>query len=298
MTPLQNTPAPQSAEFRSIFSHHMAQTGDGVRTHYVIGGQGEPVVLLHGFPQTWHEWHGIMPALAQRYTVIAPDLRGMGASSKPLSGYDSRSVAEGIYQLVTQLGHQRINLVGHDVGAPVAYAYAAAHRDEVSRLVTIEGAPSGMDAPETLQFSQNYWHMGFHGQPDIAESLIVGRERLYLSWFFRNFGYNPAAFSEADIDEYVRWYSQVGAMRSALQYYRNGEQDFAHNRESKQRKLAMPVLAIGGEHSLGANVELMMRDFAGDVRGSVIPDAGHWIAEEQPAELTRQLLDFFGEKTS
>lgn len=274
----------------------MAQV-NGVHLHYVIGGQGEPVVLLHGFPQTWYEWHRIMPALAQRYTVIAPDLRGMGASSKPLTGYDSRTVAEDIHQLVQHLGLEKVSLVGHDVGGPVAYAYAAAYRDEVARLVMMEGAPAGMDAPETLEFSQSYWHMGFHEEPDIAESLIVGRERLYLSWFFRKFGHNPVAFTETDIDEYVRWYSQVGAMRSALEYYRHGAQDFAHNRESKQQKLAMPVLAMGAEHSLGKNVELMMRDFASDVRGSVIKDAGHWIAEEQSEELTRQLLAFFAEET-
>lgn len=138
--------------------------------------------------------------------------------------------------------------------------------------------------------------MGFHAEPDIAESLIVGREKLYLSWFFRKFGHNPAAFSEADINEYARWYSGVGAMRSALEYYRHGAEDFAHNRESKRQKLEMPVLAMGAEHSLGHNVELMMRDFALDVRGSVIPHCGHWIAEEQPEELTRQLLAFLGEE--
>ncbi len=274
--------------FDQTFSHHMAEV-NGVKLHFVRGGTGEPVVLLHGFPQTWYEWHRIMPALAERYTVIAPDLRGMGASSKPASGYDKQTVAEDIYQLVSQLGWQKISIVGHDFGAPVAYAYAAAHPDDVRRLVMIEGAVSVTKSPKM------YWHMAFHAEPDIAESLIVGRERLYLSWFYRKFGYNPAAFAEEDIDEYVRWYSAVGAMRSALQYYRNGQQDIAQNIESKKRKLEMPLLAIGGEQSLGSNVEMMMQDFASNIRGSVIKDCGHWIAEEQPEELTRQLLDFFSE---
>lgn len=290
MTEIEIPQTSNNADFNRTFSHRTAEVNDGVRLHYVVGGRGEPVMLLHGFPQTWYEWHRIMPALAERYTVIAPDLRGMGASSKPASGYDNRTVAEDIYQLVRHLGLQKISIVGHDFGAPVAYAYAAAHPDDVRRLVMVEGAVSATESPKM------YWHMAFHAEPDIAESLIVGRERMYLSWFFRKFGYNPAAFTEADIDEYVRWYSAVGAMRSALQYYRNGQQDFAQNMESKKRKLAMPVLAIGGEHSLGSNVEVMMRDFATNIRGSVIKDAGHWIAEEQPEELTRQFLTFFGEE--
>lgn len=140
-----------NTQFNQTFSHDTANV-NGVQLHFVRGGSGEAVVLLHGFPQTWFEWHRIMPALAERYTVIAPDLRGMGASSKPPSGYDSRTVAEDVHQLVEHLGLQSVSVVGHDVGAPVAYAYAAAYRDEVTRLVVMEGAPSGMDAPETLEF--------------------------------------------------------------------------------------------------------------------------------------------------
>ena len=281
-------------DFDRTFSHQMAEV-NGVKIHFVKGGTGEPVVLLHGFPQTWYEWHRIMPALAEKYTVIAPDLRGMGASSKPLSVYDNQTVAEDIYQLVRQLGLQKISLVGHDAGAPVAYAYAAAHPDDVRRLVVMESAIAGTDSPKMMELIQGYWHMGFHGEPDIAESLIAGRERLYLSWFYRKFAYNQAAFTDADLDEYVRWYSEVGAMRSALQYYRNGQQDTAQNMESKKRKLAMPVLAIGGEQSLGKYVEELLQEFASDIRGSVIKNCGHWIAEEQPQELTNQLLNFFGE---
>ena len=276
-------------DFDRIFSHQMAEV-KGVNIHFVKGGTGEPVVLLHGFPQTWYEWHRIMPALAEHYTVIAPDLRGMGASSKPLSGYDDRTVAEDIYQLVQHLGLRQISIVGHDVGAPVAVAYAENYPEDVRRLVVIEGAKM----PEISKIPSQYWHMAFHAEPDIAESLIVGRERLYLSWFYRKFGHNPAAFTEDDLDEYVRWYSEVGAMRAALQYYRKGQPEVAQTEESPKQKIEMPVLAIGGDHSLGKNVEMMMQEFATDVRGSVIKDCGHWIAEEQPEELTNQLLDFFG----
>jgi pimeloyl-ACP methyl ester carboxylesterase len=279
----------EKTDFKQTFSHHMAEV-NGVKLHFVKGGTEEPVVLLHGFPQTWYEWHRIMPALAERYTVIAPDLRGMGASSMPMSGYDNQTVAEDIYQLVHHLGLEQVSIVGHDAGAPVGYAYAAAHPDDVRRFVIIESAISGTESPQMMELGQSYWHIGFHAEPDIAESLIVGRERMYLSWFYRKFSYNPAAFTEDDLDEYVRWYSAVGAMRSALQYYRYGQQDFVQNQESKQRKLTMPVLAIGGEHSLGKYVEVLMQEFASNIRGSVIKDCGHWIAEEQPEELTRQLL--------
>ncbi len=146
---------------------------------------------------------------------------------------------------------------------------------------------------ELSRIPPQYWHMAFHAEPDIAESLIVGRERLYLSWFYRKFGYNPAAFTEADIDEYVRWYSEVGAMRAALQHYRKGQQNAPQNEESQKQKIEMPVLAIGGEQSMGRSVEMMMQEFASNIRGSVIKDCGHWIAEEQPEELTEQLLTFF-----
>lgn len=268
---------------------------NGVRLRYIVSGRGEPVVLLHGFPQTSHEWRRILPALAEHYTVITPDLRGLGASSKPLAGYDHRTVAEDIHQLICQLGFEHIFLVGHDVGAGVAYAYAAAHPEEVRRLVVMEMVIAGTESPQVLEFARGFWHAGFHAEPDIAEALVAGRERAYLSWFYRRFANNPAAFNEADIDEYLRWYSAVGAMRSALEYYRHGPEDAARNAESKKRKLEMPVLAIGGEHCFGSHVETMMKEFASDVRGSVVKACGHWIAEEQPEELTRQLLDFFGE---
>ena len=280
----------KETDFDQTFSHQMAEV-NGVKIHFVKGGTGEPVVLLHGFPQTWYEWHRIMPALAEHYTVIAPDLRGMGASSKPLSGYDNQTVADDIDGLVRQLGLEKIFIAGHDVGAPVACTYAENHPENVRRLVVIEGAKM----PEASQIPPQYWHMNFHAEPDIAESLIAGRERLYLSWFYRKFAFNPAAFTEEDIDEYVRWYSEVGAMRAALQHYRQGQQNASQTQTSQKQKIEMPVLAIGGEHSMGSGVEMMMQEFASDIRGSVIKNCGHWIAEEQPQELTNQLLNFFGE---
>ena len=169
---------------------------------------------------------------------------------------------------------------------------------EVHRLVVMETVFAGTESPQVLEFAQRFWHVAFHAEPDIAESLIVGREIMYFSWFYRKFAYNSTAFAKADIDEYMRWYTTVGATRSALEYYRNGQQNTAWNSENKKLKLEMPVLAIGGEHCLGSNVEVMMREFASNVSGCVIRDSGHWIAEEQPEELMRQLLTFFGETAS
>jgi pimeloyl-ACP methyl ester carboxylesterase len=158
--------------------------------HYVIGGQGDPVVLLHGWPQTWYEWHKVMPALAKNYTVIVPDLRGLGDSSKPASGYDGNTTAEDIHQLVTQLGFNDIFLVGHDLGAFVSYSYAAAHPNEVSRLVILD-VPIAGTGPE-LNLTR-LWHIPFHMVRDIPETLVEGKEREYLTWFYRNYAYNPAA---------------------------------------------------------------------------------------------------------
>ena len=179
------------------FSHHMA-TVNGIQLHYVMGGEGDPVVLLHGYPQSWYEWRQIMPALAKNYTVIAPDLRGFGDSSKPITGYDGNTTAEDIYQLVSQLGYNNIFLVAHDVGSQTAYSYAAAHPNNVSKLVLMDFPFPGFLPPA---FGQNGpWWFAFYQTPDIPETLIEGKEREYLSWFMKGLAYNPSAISEEAID--------------------------------------------------------------------------------------------------
>jgi pimeloyl-ACP methyl ester carboxylesterase len=188
------------------FVHHTASV-NGVRLHYVMGGQGEPLVLLHGFPQTWYSWHKVMPALAEQYTVIAPDLRGYGDSSKPRDGYDKKTMAEDIYQLVGKLGYERIFLVGHDVGGMVAYAYACVHPAGVRRLAIAEALIAGLkpgfeEAMDNSQ-GQGAWWVTFNTIPNLPEALIAGRERIYIDWFCKNVAYNPAAISESDIDEKV-----------------------------------------------------------------------------------------------
>jgi pimeloyl-ACP methyl ester carboxylesterase len=273
------------------FSHHMASV-NGLQLHYVIGGQGDPIVLLHGWPQTWYEWRHVIPALAKNYTVIVPDLRGLGDSSKPVDGYDGKTVAEDIYQLVAQLRFKDIFLVGHDLGAPVAYSYAAAHPSEVRGLVILDVPITGIGP--TLNLTR-LWHIPFHMVRDIPETLVEGKEREYLSWFYRNYAYNPAAITKEDIDEYVSHYSAPGGMRAGFEYYRAFPISAEQIKEYSKVKLPMPVLALGGEYSFGTAAFDSLKFLATDVRGGIVPLSGHWIAEERPDYLIKQLASFFSE---
>ncbi len=275
----------------STFTHHTAVVND-IRLHYVIGGQGDPVVLLHGWPETWYAWRKVMPALAEHYTVIAPDMRGLGDSDKPATGYDKRTVADDIYKLIRQLGFGQIFLVGHDMGGPVGYAYAAAHREQVRRFVFVESLLPGVGYEQMIRESNN-WHHRFNITRDLAEALVSGKERLFLSWFYRQDAFNPTAISEADIDEYVRCYAAPGGMRASFEYYRAMVQDAEDNKVSAKTKLTIPVLAIGSDRSIGNAVIAEMQQVAQTVQGSIIKDCKHWVAEEQPDILVQQLLAFF-----
>jgi pimeloyl-ACP methyl ester carboxylesterase len=276
------------------FSHHMASVNGGVQIHYVIGGQGQPVVLLHGWPQTWYEWRHVMPSLAKNHTVIVPDLRGLGDSSKPLTGYDGKTVAEDIHQLVSQLRFKQIFLVGHDFGVQVAYSYAAAHPNDVRRLVILDVPIPGIGRGQNIT---GLWWVQFHMVRDIPEMLVNGHEREYLTWFYRH-TCNPTAITKEDIDEYVNHYSAPGGMRAGFEYYRALFDDIKQNKEYSRVKLPMPVLALGGECSFGTAALDSMRLLATDVRGGVVPDSGHWIAEERPDFVVDQLFKFFGSSTT
>ena len=272
------------------FSDHTASV-NGIQLHYVIGGQGDPVVLLHGWPQTWYEWRHVMPALAKNYTVIVPDLRGLGESSKPATGYDGRTTAEDIHQLVSKLGFNDIFLVGHDFGVQVAYSYAAAHPNETKRLVILDVPIAGIGPGENIT---GLWWAQFHNVRDIPEMLVAGHEREYLTWFYR-YSCNPAAITDEDIDEYVSHYSAPGGMRAGFEYYRALSDDIKQNKEYSMTKLPMPVLVLGGECSFGTAALDSMRLLATDVRGSIIPNTGHWIPEERPDFLTNELVRFFND---
>ncbi len=281
------------ANFDKQFKHQTAEV-NGVRIHYVIGGKGEAVVLLHGFPQTWYEWHKVMPALAAKYTVIAPDLRGLGESSRPAPNYEAQSVGEDIHQLVQKLGFKQINLVAHDIAGASAYAYAVQYPQEIRRLVFLETLIPGFDADTTGE-TGNYWHMGFHMTPNLPEQLIIGKEREYLNYFFRNFAYSEDAIAEEDISQYVRAYSAPGAMHAAFEYYRAMPKDAEQFKRDFKEKLKMPILALGSEKVLRDLPLKSLRMVAEDVRGGIMPRCGHWLASECLNDLTQQLLTFFGE---
>jgi pimeloyl-ACP methyl ester carboxylesterase len=272
------------------FSDHTASV-NGIQLHYVIGGQGDPVVLLHGWPQTWYEWRHVMPALAKNYTVIVPDLRGLGESSKPVTGYDGKTTAEDIHQLVSKLGFNDIFLVGHDFGVQVAYSYAAAHPNETKRLVILDVPIAGIGPGENIT---GLWWAQFHNVRDIPEMLVAGHEREYLTWFYR-YSCNPAAITDEDIDEYVSHYSAPGGMRAGFEYYRALADDIKQNKEYSMTKLPMPVLVLGGECSFGTAALDSMRMLATNVSGSIIPNTGHWIPEERPDFLINELARFFND---
>jgi len=283
-----------AADFDKQFKHQVAEV-NGVRIHYVIGGTGEAVVLLHGFPQTWYEWHKVMPALAAKYTVIAPDLRGLGESSRPAPNYEAQSVAEDVHQLVQKLGLKQINLVAHDIAGAPAYSYAVQYPQEIRCLVMIETLSPGFMADPTGG-AGNYWHMGFHMTPDLPEQLVMGKEREYLIYFFRNFAYSKDAIAEDEVSQYVPAYSAPGAMHAAFEHYRAMPKAAEENKRDFKAKLKMPILALGSEKVMRDLPLKSLQLVAEDVRGGTIERCGHWLATECPNELTRQLLTFFGEK--
>ena len=280
-------------------THGMADIEPGLRLHYVTTGEGErTIVLLHGFPQTWWEWHRVIPVLVEAgFCVVAPDYRGAGHSWRPLGGYDKRTIAEDIQRLLRRhLGIQGpIVLVGHDIGLMVAYAYAQAHRDEVSHLVVMDAPLPGTAVFDRLRADPRVWHFAFQGARDIPEMLVAGRERQYLQAFYNARCFDPSAINEADLDLYASAYAAPGAMRAGFELYRAFDRDTEDNRDALGRngKLTMPVLAVGGATSTsGPLVEEMMREVAQDVTGLRVPGAAHWIAEENPRVFAEALLKF------
>lgn len=252
-----------------------------------------------GFPQTWREWRHVIPPLVHAgFRVVAPDYRGAGQSSRPLGGYDKRTMAADLQRLLRDHLHitAPFALMGHDIGLMVAYAYAQAYRDEVSHLAIVDAPLPGTTAFERVKANPRVWHFGFHNARDIAELLVSGREREYLQAFFYARTFDPSAL---DLDPYVSAYSAPGAMRAGFELYRAFDQDGEDNRESLRRngKLTIPTLALWGEISnSGPLLKEMMQEVAEDVTGAQIDRAAHWIPEENPSALVRHLVQFLEQK--
>ncbi|WP_431973339.1 alpha/beta fold hydrolase [Micromonospora haikouensis] len=278
------------------FTEQRAQVG-AVAVNYVRGGRGPTLVLLHGYPQCWRMWRGLLPELADSYHVIAPDLRGFGDSDAPSDGYDKKSVAADLHGLLTGLGLAGdIRLVGHDVGTMVAYAYAAAHPGQVSRLVLTE-APIPDESiyafPALTAAGPAVWNFGFFNLTNgLPEELVAGRESLWVDRFTDSIMVRKGSIGTDDIEEYARHLTDPAHLRASFAYFRAFGQDVADNAAYRKRPLPMPVLAVGAAASLGGQVADQVRRYARTVEGRVVEDCGHWLFEERPAELTALLLPF------
>jgi pimeloyl-ACP methyl ester carboxylesterase len=279
---------------------HGFETVDGVRLHYVSGGRddGDVIVLLAGFPESWFAWRKLMPLLATDYRIIAPDLPGQGDSDRPIGGYDTQTLATRVHGLLKQLGVGQHLLVAHDVGAWVAYAYAALFGGEVRRLALMDAGIPGITLPDALPTAPDRawrtWHFAFHAIPDLPEMLIAGREGVYLDWFLRRKTANPETFSDADIAEYLRVFLKDGGLRAGLAYYRAAGLSAQQNRDlSAKAKLKMPLLALGSDQGSIADMASPLRAFAVDVSGGMIANCGHFLPEEQPAAVAAELIAFF-----
>jgi pimeloyl-ACP methyl ester carboxylesterase len=271
---------------------------DNVRIHYLIAGQGEPLVLLHGWPQHSLMWHTIAPILAQNFTVIVPDLRGAGGSSITRDGYDKRTMAEDVRKVLDQLEVEQFFLVGYDHGAGVAYSLAAMYPDRVRKLAFMEYGLPGFGYEDQLTATPEWnngtnWQLSFFTVPDVAESAFRGQERELLSWFFWHDSANPSAVSHDHFEEYVRQISRPGALRAGIEYYAAVWTDQRNNREFAKRPLTMPVLGIGGEYGIAQFVAEGLKPVASNVRSEVIPQAGHWLGDENPRMLADVLAKFF-----
>ena len=280
----------------AIVRHHDLDACD-VALHVAEAGSGPLMVLLSGWPQTWWSWHKVMPGLAEHFRVLAVDLPGLGGSEAPASGYDTGSIALHLDAVLDAFHASSCILVCHDVGAWVGYAYAAQRPARVGRLVLIDAAIPGLSQPEAYRFSpetaRKAWHFYFNYIPDLPELLVVGRERAFLEWLFRTKSFDwKTAFDPAALDAYVESYSAPGRWSSGLGYYRAIFESAEQNQATASEPLTMPVLAVGGDASMGAAMAVSIRQAADDVEGAVIERCGHYVPEERPDELLALLLRF------
>ena len=265
---------------------------DGATIHIRVGGQGPAVVLLHGFGDTGDMWTPLAVELARTHRVVVPDLRGMGLSSKPAGGYDKRTQAGDIRAVLDQLGIDRADVVGHDIGTMVAYAYAARYPDKTTKLVVMDAPVPGVPPWDQIVRLPALWHFDLGGKD--MQRLVAGRERIYLDRFWNDFAADPSRIDEATRAHYAKLYAQPGAMAAAFAQFQSIRKDAVDNAESLKAPLAMPVLAIGGEKSFGANEAAVMRNAATDVTEVVMPGAGHWLMEEAPEATIKTVKDFLG----
>jgi pimeloyl-ACP methyl ester carboxylesterase len=279
-----------STSFPGAFATREIET-NGATIHTRVGGEGPAVVLLHGFGTTGDMWVRLAAALVADYTVIVPDLRGLGLSSKPSGGYDKKTQGRDVAGVMDALGVPRADFVTHDIGNMVGYAFAAAYPDRVTRFVPIDAPLPGVGPWERIVQDPRMWQFGFGG-PDM-ERLVAGRERIYLDRFWNDFALNPARVDEAKRQHYAALYAMPGAMRAGFAQFAAFGQDVLDSQAYLAKgKLTMPVLAIGGEAAFGTMMATVMRFAATDVQEAIVPDSGHWIMEENHSATTQLVADF------
>jgi pimeloyl-ACP methyl ester carboxylesterase len=288
--------AAQVPPFPSAF-HTQEIATNGATIHVRVGGQGPAVVLLHGYGETGDMWAPMAADLARDHTVVVPDLRGLGLSSKPAGGFDKKTQAGDVAGVMDALKISKADFVTHDIGNMVGFAFAAEHRDRVSKFVLIDAPVPGVGPWEEILKNPLLWHFRFGG-PDM-ERLVAGRERIYLDRFWNEFSATPARFTELSRQHYAKLYAMPGAMHSGFAQFAAFDQDAIDNRAflEKDGKLAMPVLALGGEKSFGLTMAEVMRAAASNVQAGVVPDSGHWIMEENPKATTALVRAFLDAKT-
>jgi pimeloyl-ACP methyl ester carboxylesterase len=264
---------------------------NGAKIHYMLGGKGPAVVLLHGFAQTSLMWRPVMPVLASTHTVIVPDLRGAGGSERTAGGYDKKNMAKDIRELARSLGHDKVQLVGHDIGLMVAYAYAAQYPAEVDRVVLMDAFLPGVGKWQDVWLLRDLWHFHFYGETPLA--LVKGRERTYLEHFWNDFAADRTkSVSEADRRLYAAAYARDNGIRAGFEYFRNFEQDAKDFAGFSGKKLDMPFLVLTGEKASGAFLIDQTRLVATDVTGTVVKGSGHWLMDEATGQVVPAIAAF------
>ncbi|MBE9461432.1 alpha/beta fold hydrolase [Dyadobacter subterraneus] len=284
--PADTKPADPPANFK-----HQTALVNGVKIHYVIGGKGEPLLLVHGFGQNWFMWNRLLPELSKHFTVIAPDLRGVGESDKPDTGYDKKTMATDLHELMKKLGYNNINLVGHDIGLMVAYAYAAQFPSEVKKIALLDALLPGIE-PVWSQVSASAWWFGFFGWP-ASGSIVKGKEREFLTNFWPMVGHVKDPFTKQETDEFIRAYAVSGGTAGSFHWFGAFKQDAIDNVEFAKKKLPMPLLAMGGEYFAAAFLKEHSLLVATNVSEVHIKGSGHWVVQEGTDQVQKGLLDFF-----
>jgi pimeloyl-ACP methyl ester carboxylesterase len=279
--------------FTGMFTSRYIDAGE-VCLHVVAGGEGPPLLLVHGWPETWYYWRLVMPALARDFSVVAVDQRGTGLSGKPEDGYDTGTAAGDLVVLMEALGHQRFAMAGVDTGMPIAYALAADHRDRLDRLAVGEAVIAGVTPSPPLfgpaPLNNAFWHIPFNRLTELNEQLVRGREELYFGFQFAKGGHPLPGYAEKYYIDMLT--SGPHALRGSFGQYRAWDTSSAQNAQRKNRRLTLPVLAMGGAKGIGQPVVDSMKLVADDVQGLIIPDCGHWLAEEAPDQLVTALTAF------